>query len=172
MMKRYKPYIYVIISVFIAIVLLFQLVLFRVVVDGDSMYPTLKDRELGISLRTLIAHKIQRFDIVIIRLDKTDEYIIKRVVGLPGDTVAIDKDGLYINGAKVREPFLETTYRQEYIEKTKQPFTFKLSPVKLGLDEYYVLGDNRPLSNDSRFLGPIKKNSIVAIGYYQLNGKK
>lgn len=131
-------------------------------VIGSSMYPTLQDREYGIS--DVIGTKlgsIDRFDIVIVHLEEKNEYIVKRVIGLPGETVSYKDGQLYINGKAMDEPFLNQDYVNTYEDGT---FMSDVDTITLGDDEYFCLGDNRPHSSDSRYYGPFKKDDIIAKG--------
>ena len=112
-------------------------------VKGESMYPTLQDKEIGVS--NMIGYHmsgLKRFDIAIIYIRDKNEYIVKRVIGLPGETVSYQSGQLYINGEPFDEPFLDEEY------------------------EYYCLGDNRPHSSDSRYYGPFKKDEIECRGVF------
>ena len=141
--KEFLPYVIIIILV----LLIKQFVFTNVMVHGDSMYPTLKNKDImilnKISMKT---SKIKRFDIVVI--DAMDEKIIKRVIGLPGETVEYKDGKLYIN---------DKVMKDEYAKSTTNDF----EKVTLGKDEYFVLGDNRTVSIDSRRLGPIPKSDIL-----------
>lgn len=129
----------------------------RSIVIGTSMYPTLNDGD------NLIMNKIgyhlhapERFDIAIFPFrDGSDNTYIKRIIGLPGETVRIDMEGnIYINDVLLAE-----SYGREVI---KEPGN-ALYGVTLGDDEYYVLGDNRNRSSDSRFseVGIVKRDEII-----------
>jgi signal peptidase I len=130
-------------------------------VIGSSMYPTLEDKEYGISnvIGTKLNH-IERFDIVIVYIEEKDEYIVKRVIGMPGETVSYSDGQLYINGEPMDEPFLD----EDYVASYNGSFMTDVEPITLGDDEYYCLGDNRPHSTDSRYYGPFKKENIIAKG--------
>lgn len=115
----------------------------KTLVDGSSMSPTLEDGDV------LIVDKLsyrfrepERFDVVVFRyLYKENSYYIKRIIGLPGETVQI-KDGLiYIDGQLLEEDFGNAVMTNP--GRANQPIT-------LGADEYFVLGDNRNISSDSR----------------------
>lgn len=140
-----------------------QFVFTPVVVKGDSMDPTLIDGERVIALKNT---EIQRFDIVTFPApDDVGKNYIKRVVGLPGDTVEYKKDVLYINGKKYAEPYLD-----EYKSKLTdgQPLTddFDLNKLygseKVPAGELFVMGDNRRISKDSHMIGTIKEKDIMA----------
>lgn len=137
--------------------LVIQFVGQRTEVVGSSMEPTLSDSD------DLIANKIsyrfsdpERFDIVIFPYTyEEDVFYIKRVIGLPGETVYIDPDGfIYINGDILIE---------SYGNKIMNDAGLAVEPIVLGEDEYFVLGDNRNNSKDSRFIdvGNIHRSEII-----------
>ncbi|WP_159723461.1 signal peptidase I [Enterococcus sp. CSURQ0835] len=134
-----------------------------VVVKGDSMDPTLIDGERVIALKNT---EIKRFDIVTFPApDDPGKNYIKRVIGLPGDTVEYKDDQLFINGKKYSEPYLEQ-YKSELTDG--QPLTndFDLKELfgqtKIPTGQLFVLGDNRRISKDSRMIGMIEKKNIMA----------
>jgi len=132
-------------------------------VQGSSMYPTLESGSLGLS--NVIGYKtkgLQRFDIAIIYIADKKEYLVKRVVGLPGETIEYKDNELFVNGEKVAETFLDP----DYMKSSGDVFTGDFGPITLGEDEYYCLGDNRPVSNDSRYYGPFSSDQIVAKGAF------
>ena len=90
------------------------------------------------------------------------EYLIKRVIGLPGETVEYRNNQLYINGEPVEEPFLDASYTSTY----PGTFTSDFKTEKLGEDEYFCMGDNRPHSSDSRYYGAFHKSDIVSKGVF------
>lgn len=129
-------------------------------VEGSSMYPTLKDGQVGIT--NVFAVKFQsvsRFDVVIVYNEEREEYWVKRVIGLPGDTVESKDDLLKINGEVVNQYFLNQTYVKDI--KKEGNFTSDFGPVTLGEDEYWLMGDNRIRSEDSRVHGPFKQSELV-----------
>lgn len=129
-----------------------------IVIQGNSMYPTLEDGNYGISsVYKTIINDIERFDIVIIKTDK--DYIVKRVIGMPYETVEYRDNQLYINGQPVDEPFLDT----EYAQGIEGNFTENIEPITLEGDEFYCLGDNRPNSRDSRWYGPFKDYKVEGV---------
>ena len=130
-------------------------ILVPVEVHGNSMEPVLHDGDFGISYSTNIA-KIERFDIVIIDMDDGTS-LVKRVIGMPGELVMVEDNILYINGEMRAEPFIN----REHVETSS--FTWQLAD-----DEYFVMGDNREYSSDSRKYGGFKKEQIVAIGFMPL----
>lgn len=145
-----------------AVLLIVNFVLRPIQVRGSSMYPTLTNGELGVS--NLLGYNmdgIRRFDIVIISEDEKGKYLVKRCVGLPGETISYQGGQLYVNGEPVDEPFFDESYTSEY-----DVFMEDLPEITLAEDEYFCLGDNRPHSTDSRVYGPFKKEQIVSKGVF------
>jgi len=142
--KEFLPYVLIIILV----LLIKQFVFTNVMVHGDSMYPTLHNKDLMILNKlSMKTGKLKRFDIVVV--DAMNEKIIKRVIGLPGETVEYKNNKLYINGKVVKDKYNINNATQDF------------GKVILDKDEYFVLGDNRAVSIDSRRLGPIPKKDIL-----------
>lgn len=138
-------------SIILAIILLRTFIITPVRVNGSSMDYTLEDGE--IMLLNKIGYKftdINRFDIVVV--DTIDSKIIKRVIGLPGETLKYENNTLYINGKEVDEPYLK--------EKTEDFNLTDLGYEKLPQDCYFVMGDNRNNSSDSRIIGLINEKLI------------
>ncbi len=138
----------------------------RTEVSGSSMEPTLTDGD------NLIVDKIsyrfnepKRFDIIVFPFQyQENTYYIKRIIGLPGETVQIDEDGvIYINGEVLYE-----SYGREVIDSDK--IGIAEEPITLGPDEYFVLGDNRNHSSDSRIpeVGNIKKDQIIGRAWLRI----
>ncbi len=136
----------------------------RTVVDGSSMNDTLIDGD------NLIVEKLsyrfgnpQRFDIIVFKpYEDSSEYYIKRIIGLPGETVRIDYAGtIYINGE-----VLEEDYGKETIQRPGRA----AEEIQLGENEYFVLGDNRNNSTDSRYerVGNVKRSSIVGKAWLRI----
>ena len=112
-------------------------------------------------------NSIDHKDIVVIRDDKNDRYYVKRIIGLPGDKVAIENDTLYVNDKPKDEPYLPK--EQVGIELLKMNMTGDFEPVSVPKDHYFVMGDNRLDSRDSRNgLGYIEEEDIVGISEYVL----
>jgi len=139
----------------IALVLLRVFVFTPVTVSGESMMPTLVDGERNIALKM---GDTKRFDIVsLVAPDDPSKNYVKRVIGMPGDTVEYKDDVLYINGEKVDEPYLDE--KKADLKETNPndnltyDFTLKSVTGKDTVPEntYFVMGDNRQNSKDSRF---------------------
>lgn len=134
-----------------------------IVVDGQSMMPTLEhnDRMIVNKIGYAIGD-LDRFDIVVFHAPENKDYI-KRVIGLPGDTLYYKDDVLYINGEPVEEPYLEQYKNSSPIK----PFTgdFHLRDVtgfeKVPEGHIFVLGDNRQHSKDSRIIGVVPLEQVV-----------
>lgn len=159
----------------IVILLFVNFVAHPVRVDGRSMYPTLKDGEFGFTnVGGVLLNGVERGDIVVVTMEEEGQktHWVKRVIGLPGDTVSCVNDVVYINGKVLDETkYIDPDYRQSLVDKfgyfNKVPNAdntnvVDFEEVKLKDDEYYVMGDNRPCSKDSRYVGPVKKSQIFA----------
>ncbi|MCR4649768.1 MAG: signal peptidase I [Lachnospiraceae bacterium] len=136
----------------------------RTIVDGTSMENTLSDKDnLIVDKISYRFHDPERFDVVVFPYEKKSRnYFIKRVIGLPGETVYIDEDGnIFIN-----DVLLEEDYGKE---KIKDP-GIAIEPIVLGEDEFFVMGDNRNDSFDSRFreVGNIKKKDIIGRAWLRI----
>ena len=136
--------------------LLGKFVVGQVEVDGPSMNDTLQDHDrLLMNKFTYRFKQLERFDVIVFKYAyDTDTDYIKRAIGLPGETVRIDSDGnIYIN-----DELLEESYGKEVIEDPG----IAEDGITLGADEYFVLGDNRNNSNDSRDpdVGAVSKSQI------------
>ena len=153
---------YTIIICLVIAKLITSFVFLSVMVDGSSMYPTLSNGDKAITDGLFYKMGgIDRFDIVIFEKKGYEDKLVKRVIGLPGETVKFEKGVLYINGEKVEQDFIP----EELAAQTSLYYndTFECT---LKDDEYYVMGDNRMprASTDSRFFGPIKKSQIKGRG--------
>ena len=159
----------------IVILLFVNFVAHPVRVDGRSMYPTLKDGEFGFTnVGGVLLNGVERGDIVVVTMEEEGQktHWVKRVIGLPGYTVSCVNDVVYINGKVLDETkYIDPDYRQSLVDKfgyfNKVPNAdntnvLDFEEVKLGDDEYYIMGDNRPYSKDSRYVGPVKKSQIFA----------
>ncbi|MGQ7502640.1 signal peptidase I [Streptococcus suis] len=150
-------------------------------VDGHSMDPTLQHQEKLVMFKTT---SIDRFDIVVaseIDSDGKEKLIVKRVVGMPGDTIRYENDVLYINDQEVDEPYLdeylaafqkdklqeEYAYNKQFqaVAQAAQAFTQDANrsinfSVTVPEGQYYLLGDDRLVSLDSRSVGTFARDKI------------
>ena len=141
----------------------------RTEVDGESMSNTLHTEDsLWIDKISYRFNDPERFDIVVFPYDEdSDTFYIKRIIGLPGETIYIDEEGLvYINN----ELLEEDVYGREPIEPSKRGVAAE--PVTLGEDEYFVMGDNRNNSRDSRLMdvGNIHKSEFIGKAVFRFKG--
>lgn len=147
MKEKYKEILSYIIII-IVVLLIKHYIITPIKVNGNSMNNTLKDKDIMILDKISYRfQEIKRFDIVVVK--KGNDYLIKRVIGLPGETVEYKNNKLYINGKNIDEKFIH--------EKTND----FIMEEKIPDDCYFVVGDNRPVSNDSRYIGVINKKDIL-----------
>lgn len=119
-------------------------------VYGHSMEPNLHiDMRLVVEKLSYRLHTPERGDIVVLRVRPGDELLIKRVIGLPGDEVAIHDGRVYVNGQPLDEPYLDQETRGNLAPRVVPPL------------HVFVMGDNRRASNDSRSFGPVHIDNIV-----------
>lgn len=148
MKKNIKKEVLDYIIIIIVVILIRTLIFTPIKVEQSSMNPTLNSKDIMILNK--IGYKInglKRFDIVVIKKD--NDYLIKRVIGLPNETLEYKDDKLYIDGKEVEEPFTK-----------KITPDFKLDN-KISKDSYFLMGDNRSNSVDSRIFGEISKENIL-----------
>ena len=159
-----------IVLAYVLVLVLTNFIVYPVHVDGTSMYPTLRNADYGFSnLLTYRSQGIQRFDVVIVYYDPLGEYLIKRAIGLPGETIQYKNDVLYINNQPVDESYLDTLYAQQY-KAIGEPYTADFGPILIKEDEIFVMGDNRLPggSTDSRIFGPMKIANVKSKDVYVL----
>lgn len=122
-------------------------------VDGHSMDDTLFDGE-----RLILNPSAEpRFGDVVV-FDYGGSYLVKRVIGLPGDTVMVANGVLYVNSVRYSEPYLSEVNTQEFRKSTFS--------VKVGEDEYFVMGDNRDNSRDGRSFGCIPGEALTGVAIW------
>ena len=138
----------------------------RTEVEGASMENTLHNGDnLIVDKLSYRFHDPERFDIIVFPFQCQDNtYYIKRIIGLPGETVQIMDDGsIYINGEKLEENYGMEVIKPETIGRAAEP-------IELGDDEYFVMGDNRNNSSDSRtdMVGNITRENIIGKAWLRI----
>ncbi|MGE6378738.1 signal peptidase I [Peribacillus muralis] len=154
-------------AILIAVILAFLIrtyIFAPIVVDGESMMPTLQDHErIVLTKFGTNIDSIDRFDIVVFHATVDKDYI-KRVIGLPGDHIEYKDDTLYINGKAYEEPYLDQ-YKKQMAGGMPLTESFKLEDITGGMtvpdDQLFLMGDNRQNSLDSREIGTISVEEIV-----------
>lgn len=140
----------------VSIYALVELATPRFYVEGQSMQPNFfEGQRLIVSRLNYLFGQPQRGEIVVFNAPNqppTEPPLIKRVIGLPGETVEIRDRQVYVNGKELDEPYINEPCEQLRCENNSWT---------LAADEYFVMGDNRNHSNDSRFFGPIKRTMII-----------
>jgi len=121
-------------------------------VEGTSMQPELRDQDrLFINKFVYDFEGISRGDVVVFHYPRDPEKsYIKRVIALPGDMLSIDEGRVYVNGKRVNEPYVPLKYRDER----------SIPSMVIPPNEYFVMGDHRSISSDSRDFGPVPRNLI------------
>lgn len=145
-----------IVVIFLSVFVIPKYILQRTVVIGDSMEPSLSSNDnIWVEKVSCYFDSLKRYDVIVFYPfgKGKEDYYIKRIIGLPGETVQIIGSVIYINGIPLRENF------------GKEPIHYQgiaADPIQLDQDEYFVLGDNREVSFDSRYekVGPVKRKNI------------
>lgn len=133
-------------------------VLQSVQVAGASMVPTLHDSDRYFLNRWIYHFRAPRRGEIVVVKDPTDgTYCVKRIVGLPGELLYFKNGDLFVNGKELNEPYLPSATR------TFTPQRVQQEAVACGKDRYFVLGDNRNNSFDSRFYGPVSRQNVLGV---------
>lgn len=121
-------------------------------VEGTSMQPGLRDQDrLFIDKFFFRFEKITRGDVVVFHYPRDPQKsYIKRVIALPGDTIRISQGKVFINGFPIQEPYVPRRYQD----------TRSMAEITVPADEYFVMGDHRSISSDSRDFGPVDRDLI------------
>lgn len=161
----------IVLIILITYIIFTNLIVSPTLIKGVSMYPTYPNDKISLTYKKCYPIVLQKLGIqkeVIKRYDIVDiktapfQSITKRVIALPGETIEADFDGkVKINGKEIEEKYLDNDYAKS-LPITKV-FTGQISKITLGEDEYFVMGDNRASSKDSREFGPIKFSQIKGI---------
>lgn len=148
--KNLRPYCIVVFAFYLVMSLFSR----KLIVDGSSMEPNYHNGDvLKINSVAYLTSEPQRYDVVAVHTPSMD--LIKRIIALPGETVRIDENGeVLINGEIIEDPFAKETITQDMRGLAANIITLKDN-------EYFVMGDNRNASTDSRTIGPIQKKQII-----------
>lgn len=153
-------------DLFFSIVVSLFIILFvyqPVKVEGGSMEPGLEDQErIFINKLVYRIEAIGRGDIIVFRYPRDlHKNFIKRVIGIPGDRIRISRGRVYVNGQLIREPYVPEMYQDSR----------SAAEITVPPDSYFVMGDHRTMSNDSREFGPVSRDLIygkAVFGYWPL----
>ena len=121
-------------------------------VEGTSMQPELRDQDrLFINKFAYHFENISRGDVVVFHypLDPSKSYI-KRIIALPGDTLSVDEGRVYVNGQRIEEPYVPRSFRDRR----------SIPEIVIPRGDYFVMGDHRSISSDSRDFGPVARDLI------------
>ncbi|WP_436855283.1 signal peptidase I [Staphylococcus caeli] len=172
-----------IISIAVAVALVALIVNFVAkpyTVKGDSMDPTLKDGErVIVNLFSQKFKGLEKGNVIVFHATKENDYV-KRIIGTPGDNVQYKDDQLFVNGKKVKEPYLDYNEKHKQVNYITGSFKTKdLNQVdgknKIPKGKLLVLGDNREVSKDSRSFGLIDEDQVVgkvSFSFWPLNEMK
>lgn len=158
--KKEARSIFIFILIIILMVVTMHFFVIPVHVDGNSMANNIHNGDYMLMNGHFKKEDLKRFDILVINSNQADEILIKRLIGLPGETIKFENDQLYINGEYIDEKFLDI----EFMEEQKKALNSKLFTenfeVTLGDNEYFAMGDNRLSSSDSRVYGSFHLSEI------------
>lgn len=148
--KKLRPYCIAAFGIYLIISLFSR----KLIVDGNSMEPNYHNGDiLKINSVAYLTSEPQRYDVIAVHTPSMD--LIKRIIALPGETVCIDENGeVLINGEIIEDPFAKEAIKQDMRGLAADIITLKDN-------EYFVMGDNRNASTDSRTIGPIQKKQII-----------
>ena len=133
-----------------------RVVVTAVEVKGASMFPTLASGDRFLLNRfTYLTREPQRGELVVLKDPQDGELIVKRIIALPNETVVMQNDAAYVNGRRMIEPYASVSTRPDISPMGQS--------VVVPRDCYFVLGDNRSRSLDSRVFGPIRRDSILGV---------
>jgi signal peptidase I len=155
--RQFRLLIFVVLLSLSSYFLFSRYVLMSVEITGTSMSPTLFNGDRYILFRCPYLWRAPRQGEIVVIKDPEDHGLsIKRIVALPNDLIEIRHDGVFVNHAKLPEPYLASF-------ASFDTCAVPVKPVRLGSDDYYVLGDNRGCSADSRSYGPVPRKDILGL---------
>lgn len=151
-LKETIPYL-----IIIAVIILVRIYIITPIrVDGPSMNNTLSNNDLLFLKK--YDHSYERYDVVVFKFG--DDKLIKRIIALPGEEIEIKNNKVYVNGKKIEEDYLDS----ENLDTNYADMEKKIVPA----GAYFVMGDNRKESFDSRYFGPISKNQIIGVADFRI----
>ena len=151
-MKETIPYLIAI----VVIILIRTYIISPIRVDGPSMNNTLSNNDLLFLKK--YEHDYERYNIIVFKFGK--DKLIKRVIGLQGEEIEIKNNLVYINGEVIEEPYLD--------EENLDSNSSDMEKITVPAGTYFVMGDNRRESFDSRYFGPISKNQIFGVADFRI----
>lgn len=156
-MKKKRLSLWVAVAFLVAVLYLFLVRGLRFyLVPSNSMQPTLEKSDYIGGFR-ISPSEVKRGDVVVFSTDSKEDFYVKRVIGMPGETLAIVEGFVYISGNKLDEPYV------------KNRGTDNFGPIRIPDGNVFVMGDNRTDSYDSRFLGPVQIRSLDTKVYFIYN---
>jgi len=143
--------------------LITHFVFLSVQVDGHSMVPSLEDSgHYWVNRMAYLRSDPHRSDIVALRDPRDGILVVKRIIALPGQSIYFNKGKVYLDGKQLAEPYLQArTYTFAYEKKSGDEF------ICVGKDQYFVMGDNRGNSTDSRVYGTVPRGNILGKLFFQ-----
>jgi signal peptidase I len=125
-------------------------------VDGQSMFPTLRNSDsYWLNRLAYVKSEPRRSDIVVLKDPRDNVLVVKRIIALPGQSVYLNRGKVYVDSQPLDEPYLPDMTRTFAYEKNESEF------FVVGKDDFFVLGDNRNNSADSRVFGPVPRQNIL-----------
>lgn len=155
--RQLLPMVAVLAGSLLSYFLISQFVLMTVEIKGVSMSPTLLNGQRYLLFRYPYLWRSPRAGEIVVIKDPADQDLsIKRVIAGPNDLVEVRGDGVYVNHVRLQEPYLTS-----FASRANADIPVK--PIRLGVNEYFVLGDNRGRSADSRSYGPVRRQAILGL---------
>src|SRR5579863_2336384 len=160
--RQFRLLLFVVLMSLLAYWLISRFVVMTVEIKGTSMTPTLLNGDRYLLYRCPYLWRAPHTGEIVVLRDPEDHGLsIKLIIAGPNDLVEIRGDGVYVNNTKLPEPYLSSF-------AALASGDYRVKPTRLGPNDYYVLGDNRPVSADSRTYGPVSRKAIL--GFIEKSG--